>query len=111
MSILGNRVQRKEDPNLLTGGATYVDNLELPGAAYVTYVRSTMPHARIASIDVDDARSRPGVIGVFTAADINLPPMVPTIPMLDQTMARPYLADGVVRFVGDLVAAVVTEER
>ena len=111
MSILGNRVQRKEDPNLLTGGATYVDNLELPGAAYVTYVRSTMPHARIASIDVDDARSAPGVIGVFTAADIDLPPMVPTIPMLDQTMARPYLADGVVRFVGDLVVAVVTEER
>jgi carbon-monoxide dehydrogenase large subunit len=111
VSILGNRVQRKEDPNLLTGGATYVDNLELPGAAYVTYVRSTMPHARIASIDVDDARSAPGVIGVFTAADIDLPPMVPTIPMLDQTMARPYLADGVVRFVGDLVVAVVTEER
>jgi carbon-monoxide dehydrogenase large subunit len=111
VSILGNRVQRKEDPNLLTGGATYVDNLELPGAAYVTYVRSTRPHARIASIDVDDARSAPGVIGVFTAADIDLPPMVPTIPMLDQTMARPYLADGVVRFVGDLVVAVVTEER
>ena len=77
----------------------------------MTYVRSTMPHARIASIDVDDARSAPGVIGVFTAADIDLPPMMPTIPMLDQTMARPYLADGVVRFVGDLVAAVVTEER
>ena len=81
MSILGNRVQRKEDPNLLTGGATYVDNLRLPGAAYVTYVRSTMPHARIASIDVDDARSAPGVIGVFTAADVDLPAMTPTIPI------------------------------
>ena len=111
MSILGNRVQRKEDPSLLTGGATYVDNLPLAGAAYVTYVRSTMAHARIASIDVDEARSAPGVIGVFTAADVDLPPMTPTIPMLDQTMTRPYLADGVVRFVGDLVAAVVTEER
>ena len=111
MSILGNRVQRKEDPSLLTGGATYVDNLPLAGAAYVTYVRSTMAHARIGSIDVGEARAAPGVIGVFTAADVDLPPMTPTIPMLDQTMTRPFLADGVVRFVGDLVAAVVTEER
>ncbi len=111
MSILGNRVQRKEDPRLLTGGATYVDNLRLPGAAYVTYVRSTMAHARIASIDVDDARSAPGVIGVFTAADIDLPPMTPGIPLLDQAMVRPFLADGVVRFAGEAIAAIVTEER
>jgi len=111
VSILGNRVQRKEDPKLLTGGATYVDNLKLPGAAYVTYVRSTMPHARIASIDVDDARSAPGVIGVFTAADVDLPAMTPTIPMLDQTMTRPFLADGVVRFAGEAIVAIVTEER
>jgi carbon-monoxide dehydrogenase large subunit len=111
VSILGNRVQRKEDPKLLTGGATYVDNLPLAGAAHVTYVRSTIAHARIASIEVDEARAAPGVIGVFTAADIDLPMMTPGIPLLDQAMARPYLADGVVRFAGEAVAAIVTEER
>jgi carbon-monoxide dehydrogenase large subunit len=111
MSILGNRVQRKEDPRLLTGGATYVDNLKLPGAAWLTYVRSTIAHARIVSIDVDDARNAPGVIGVFTAADLDLEPMKPAIPMINQQMARPFLADGVVRFVGESVVAVVTEER
>jgi carbon-monoxide dehydrogenase large subunit len=111
MSILGNRVRRKEDPRLLTGGAAYVDNLELPGAAWLTYVRSTIAHARIVSVDVDEARRAPGVIGVFTAADLDLAPVKPTIPMINQQMARPFLADGVVRFVGESVAAVVTEER
>jgi aerobic carbon-monoxide dehydrogenase large subunit len=111
VSILGNRVLRKEDPKLLTGGATYVDNLPLPGAAYVTYVRSTMAHARIASIDVNDARSMPGVIAVFTAADVDLAPMPPSLPLVNQAMARPFLADGVVRCVGEAVAVLVTEER
>ena len=111
MSILGNRVLRTEDPKLLTGGATYVDNLQLPGAAYVTYVRSTMAHARIASIDADDARRMPGVIAVFTAADVDLAPMPPSIPLLNPAMSRPFLADGVVRCVGEAVAVLVTEER
>src|SRR5205814_563548 len=56
MSILGNRVLRKEDPKFLTSGGTYVDDLALPGAAYVTYVRSTVAHGRITGIDVDDSQ-------------------------------------------------------
>jgi carbon-monoxide dehydrogenase large subunit len=111
VSILGNRVQRKEDPKLLTGGATYVDSLPLPGAGYVTFVRSTMAHARLASVDVDEARAAPGVVAVFTAADIDLEPAKPSMPMIDQNMARPFLADGVVRCVGEPIAAVVTDER
>jgi carbon-monoxide dehydrogenase large subunit len=51
VSILGNRVLRKEDPKFLTTGGRYVDDIELPGAAFVTYVRSTIAHALITSID------------------------------------------------------------
>jgi carbon-monoxide dehydrogenase large subunit len=111
VSILGNRVLRKEDPKLLTGGATYVDNLRLPGAAHVTYVRSTIAHARIASVDVEEARSAPGVLGVFTAADVDISRLPPALPLLNPLMTRPFLADGVVRYVGEPVAVVVTEER
>jgi len=112
MSIFGNRVPRVEDPKLLTVGGTYVADLRVPeldGAAHVTYLRSTMAHARLLSVDVDEARQAPGVLGVFTAADVDLPPLPPGTPMFNAAMTRPFLADGVVRFVGEPVAAIVTE--
>lgn len=112
MSIFGNRVLRVEDPALLTVGGTYVADLRVPeldGAAHVTYVRSTMAHARLASLDVDAARGAPGVLAVFTAADLDLGPLPPPSPMLNAAMVRPLLADGVVRFVGEPVAAIVSE--
>jgi carbon-monoxide dehydrogenase large subunit len=111
VSILGNRVVRKEDPLFLTKGATYVDDLVLDGAVHLSFVRSTMAHARIASIDVDEARNAPGVVAIFTAADVDLPPLPPGMPMLNQAMAQPLLAKDVVRFVGEAVVAVATDER
>lgn len=112
MSIFGNRVPRVEDPKLLTAGGTYVSDLavpELDGAAFVTYVRSTSAHARVASIDVEAARGAPGVLGVFSAADVDLDPLPPGSPMFNAAMKRPLLADGVVRFVGEPVAVIVSE--
>jgi carbon-monoxide dehydrogenase large subunit len=112
VSIFGNRVPRVEDPRLLTAGGTYVADLRVPeldGAGYVTYVRSTMAHARIGAVDVDAAREAPGVIGVFTAADLDVGPLPPASPMFNAAMTRPLLAEGVVRFVGEPVAAIVTE--
>ena len=112
MSILGNRVQRVEDPRFLTGAATYVEDLPLDGAAWVTYVRSPYAHARITAVDVDEARASPGVLGVFSAADIaELPRIAHTLPMLPDGMRRPLLATDVVRFVGEPVAVVVAEDR
>ena len=67
MSILGNRVLRKEDVGFLTEGACYTDDLNEPaleGALWVTYVRSTMAHAKIV-VDASDAVNMPGVAGVF----------------------------------------------
>ena len=111
MSILGNRVLRKEDPKFLTVGGTYVDDVPLDGAVHVTYVRSTMAHARVTAVDVGEARKAPGVVGVFTAADVDMPPAPPDMGFLNQAITRPALADGVVRFVGEPVVAIVTEER
>ncbi|MEN3273469.1 MAG: aerobic carbon-monoxide dehydrogenase large subunit [Actinomycetota bacterium] len=114
MSILGNRVLRKEDPKFLTVGATYCDDLRderLNGAAFVTFVRSTVAHARITSIDTSDAKSAPGVIAALTAADIDIADAPPSIPLLNMAMTRPFLARDKVRFVGEPVAVIVTEER
>ncbi len=111
MSILGNRVLRKEDPKFLTTGGTYVDDLPLEGAAHVVYVRSPMAHARIRSIDTSEAVSAPGVVAVYTGDDVDLEPMPPGAPFANPAMVRPWLAKGVVRFVGDMVAAVVAETR
>jgi carbon-monoxide dehydrogenase large subunit len=112
VSILGNRVLRKEDPKFLTSGGTYVDDVRIEGAAALCYVRSPFAHARIEETDTDEARRAPGVIDVVTAADLDVGPLPPEVPgMLNERMARPLLADGVVRFVGEAVVAVVAETR
>ena len=111
MSILGNRVLRREDPALLTSGGTYVDDIAVADAAYVTYVRSTIAHARLTEIDTSEAAAMPGVLAVVTAADIDLHDLPPATPAMDQAMARPLLARDVVRFVGEPIVAIVTERR
>ena len=60
MSILGNRVLRREDPKLLTSGGTYVGDLDIPDALSVSFVRSTIAHGRIQSIDLAEAKAAPG---------------------------------------------------
>ena len=107
MSILGNRVLRKEDVKFLTVGGTYVDDVELLGAAWVTYVRSPLAHARIERTDVTQARQAPGVVGIFVASDLGLAPARVDTDTIPEAMARPFLADGTVRFVGEPVVAVV----
>jgi carbon-monoxide dehydrogenase large subunit len=111
-SILGERVIRKEDPKFLTSGGKYLDDLndvpELAGAAHVAYARSAVAHGTITSIDTADAAGMPGVLGVFTAADLGLEP-VPS--PFNPTVARTLLASDRVRYVGEPVVAVVAETR
>ena len=110
-SILGERVLRKEDPKFLTTGGVYVDDMDEPlleGGLHVTYARSTMAHARITGIDASAAKAAPGVVAVYTAADLGLEP-VPAA--FNPMVARPLLAHAVVRYVGEPVAAIVTERR
>jgi len=111
LSILGNRVLRKEDPRFLRGEGRYVENQPLAGAASVTFVRSLLAHARIGEVDTSAAAALPGV-QVLTAADLDLPPFgPPPFPGINQAMGRPPFAKDVVRFVGDIVAIVVSDDR
>ena len=102
---------RTEDPRFLTTGGVYTDDLRLPGACYVHFVRSSVAHARITAIDVSEALQAPGVIAAFTGADLDLPELAPFMPMINQQMGQALLARDVVRFVGEPVAVVVTEHR
>jgi carbon-monoxide dehydrogenase large subunit len=112
LSILGTRVVRTEDPAFLTRGGVYTDDVQLPGACHVFFVRSPVAHARITSIDVSAARAAPGVIAAFTGDDLaDLPPLGPMVPRaINDRMRQPLLARDVVRFVGEPVAVVVTED-
>src|SRR3954463_8861344 len=109
-SILGNPVRRTEDPRILRGDAGYFDDLPVEGLLHVAFVRSTMAHARIESVDTSEATAMPGVVAVYKAADLELEP-VQGFAMVPAGLARPPLARDVVRFVGDIVAAVVAEKR
>jgi carbon-monoxide dehydrogenase large subunit len=113
VSILGNRVIRTEDPHLLTGGGGYVDSLDLPGARYVTFARATVAHAHLRAVDVTDARQVPGVEAVLTMRDLDLGPFPPIdfFPQVDPRFHRWPLAHDRVRFVGEPIAVVVSEQR
>ena len=111
MSILGTRVVRVEDPRFLTGGGTYIANLELPNALHLTFVRSSVAHGKIVSIDADEARSMPGVVAVWTAADIDLEPAPPAHGFMNKAIRFPFVASETARFVGDIVAVVVSSDK
>jgi carbon-monoxide dehydrogenase large subunit len=114
-SILGTRVERLEDPEFLTTGAVYTEDLvdeRLAVAARVTFVRAPIAHATITSIDTTAAEQAPGCIAVFTAADLtDVPTQKPAMPMYPTGMAQPLLATGRVRYVGEPVAVVVHDGR
>ena len=93
---------------MLTEGARYVADLRLDDAVHACFVRSTVAHGRLIGVDTAEARAWPGVLGVFAAADLDLPDL-PPIPVVNPRMARPVLAGDTVRFVGEPVAAVVAE--
>ncbi len=111
-SILGNRVLRKEDPKFLTTGGKYVDDLLdeplLVNAVHVTYARSSVAHGNILSIDTSEAAAMPGVIAVFTGADLGLQPMPSAF---NPAATRTLLAMDKVRYVGEPLAIIVSETR
>jgi len=106
----GTPVRRVEDPDLLRGAGTFVDNLKIDGMLSLSFVRSPIAHATIRSVDVTAAREMPGVVGVYSAADLELPD-APALMALHPAAIRPSLAKGTVNFVGDPVVAVVAETR
>ncbi len=109
MHIIGTRQLRVEDTRFLTGNGTFVENIDVPDAAYVVFARSIMAHALITSIDTQDAEQAAGVLGIFTADTLGLDPTAPEYASLGVTeeMSRWLLANERVRFVGEPVAAVI----
>ena len=115
---IGDRVKRREDPRLVTGQALYTPDIPLPDALHLAVVRSPYPHAEIVSIETEEAAAAPGVVGVFTAADI-LPTLKKPFPVARAPDGGAFtelhlpprwaLADGKALTVGDPVVAVVAE--
>ena len=117
-SLIGARVPRKEDYRFLTGSGQYTDDVALPGQTYAAFVRSPHAHAVVRSVKTDKAKRAPGVIAVYTGADLaaakvgGLPCGWLITDVNGQPMKEPpypALAQGKVRHVGERVAIVVAE--
>ena len=107
-SILGNRVTRTEDPGLLTGSRRYIADLDLDRPLHAVFVRSDIAHGTIRSIDIDEARTMPGVVAVWTAAELDVAPHH-GFAKIGDAFIRPPLATDKVRFVGEAYAVVFAE--
>ncbi len=107
-SILGTSVLRVEDPDLLTGKGTFIENEQ--GFAHAVFLRSPFAHARVKSIDTSLAEKMPGIIAVFTAKDLSIPPHHAFF-SLNDACKRPPLATEKVRFVGDAVAVIIAKSK
>ncbi len=116
---VGERVRRNEDARLLTGRALFVDDVQLEGMLHVAFLRSQYAHARLTGVDVSAARRRPGVVAVYTAADLGdywrpgpllvPPPPIPNLVFHARTQVP--LARDTVRHVGEPIVMVVAESR
>ncbi|HVA69222.1 MAG TPA: xanthine dehydrogenase family protein molybdopterin-binding subunit [Candidatus Binataceae bacterium] len=109
--FVGERIKRREDPRLITGLGTYVDDVRIPGMLSAIIVRSPHAHAKINSIDLSAARKAPGVVAVMSGDDLkdkigSLPCVAPA----EHIPFHPVLALGKVRYVGEPVAVVVAAD-
>ena len=118
--FIGERVRRNEDARLLTGQALFVDDIEIPGMLHAAFMRSDYAHARILGIDVTAARERPGVVAVFTAADMGAdwepgPPLVSPPPTVKDvtfySRRQAPLVKDIVRHAGETLVVVIAESR
>jgi len=114
--LIGQSIKRKEDARFLTGSGQYTDDITLPHQTYAVFVRSPHAHAKVRKVDTSRAKAAPGVVAVFTGADLQGVGGLPCgwlITSLDGTPMKepphPVLAQGKVRYVGDRVALVVAE--
>ncbi len=113
----GASIKRSEDPRILTGAGRYVDDIKLPGMLHAAFVRSPLAHGQVLKVDVSAAQALPGVVAVFTGADLaamTVPGQDPLFAMMGAGGPMPeytLLATDKVRFMGDPVAVVVAVSR
>jgi carbon-monoxide dehydrogenase large subunit len=121
---VGRSIPRREDRRLLLGGGRFIADIQLPGMLHVAFVRSAVAHARIRAIRTDPELASPGIVALFTAADIgpdlfpipgmqNRPPKAWRDAVEHETNIpdQPILAAGKVCYVGEPIAAIVAENR
>ncbi|MFC3712830.1 xanthine dehydrogenase family protein molybdopterin-binding subunit [Sphingoaurantiacus capsulatus] len=111
MKFGGHSVKRIEDDRLLTGQGRYTDDVQLPDMAYGVTLRSPYGHARVASIDTAAAKAMPGVLAIYTAADVAGYGGIPCIVPLSKVQTPHPLLTDVARFVGNGIAFVVADSR
>ncbi len=107
-------MRRLEDGRLLRGAGRFTDDLQPEGLLHVGLLRSPIASGRVAALDTSAARAAPGVVAVFTAADLEQTCRPLTVHLTTPGVVspeRPILASDVVRFVGEIVAAVVADSR
>jgi carbon-monoxide dehydrogenase large subunit len=109
---VGNRLPRREDPRMLRGAGRFVDDVASPHAHHLAFVRSPVASGRITGLDVEEARTLPGVIAVLTSADLGHPHLTAVLER-DEFVptAMPLLAHDRVRYAGEPVVAVVADSR
>jgi carbon-monoxide dehydrogenase large subunit len=110
---VGSSVGRREDPRLVSGRGRFTDDIELPGMLHAQFVRSTVAHAEVTSVDFTDVRQVPGVVAVFSAADLKLADITARLgrPLSEFVpTAMPVLAREKVRYVGEPLAVVVARD-
>jgi len=111
--LIGTSVARREDPRLLSGRGRFVDDIQLPGMLHAQFVRSTVAHGLITSIDLSAVREVPGVVAAYTAEDL---PLGDITALLGRPLhefvptAMPVLARDRVRYVGEPLAVVVARD-
>ncbi len=110
---VGASVPRREDPRLLAGRGRFVDDIHLPGMLHAGFVRATVAHAEVTSVDLSATREVAGVVAAYDAADLGLGDIVALLDRPPQEFTpttMPVLARGTVRFVGEPVALVVARD-
>ena len=112
--LIGEPIKRREDPRLITGQGSYVDDLQPLGTLHMVIVRSPYAHARVTGIDVSAARNAPGVVAVLTPEDVQQSTEpVPVAAQLEgmHMPLRHALTGEEVKFVGEPVVAIVADDR
>jgi len=115
-TMIGARIQRREDPRLITGHGRYVDDMVRAGMVWMSVVRSPMAHARILGINLDEAKKAPGVLGVFVASDFaahiqgGIPVTASFVAEKKQAPNQYPIGSGEVVYQGEPVAVVITED-
>lgn len=112
---IGQPIRRKEDARLLTGATNWTDNIQLPGALHMVFVRSPHAHAKITRVDLAAARAMPGVVAAYSADDLGdtNPKVICVWAVVEGTVMPefPALASGEVHYAGDIVAVVLATDR